>query len=410
MHDDFNPLFSVSSSRQNPSFFLFALVVVLMHLALLGIGSYWNPSPPKPKEKAKVVVQTIRLDPVRPSTTTQSRISPPAAMPASSSPPPAPKPVTQPDPPKTAALPVQEEIAMEKEIPLPKEEALPKKEEVKKEEVKPAPKEIEAPRPPPPAIKPPSPEIKKDSKPEPKKASPKPAPQENKKPPAKKPAPVKKPVEPAKKTANPEPAKPKPDPEAEKKKQQEKAEAEKKKQKEQAEAEKKRQQELAVEKKRQQEIAAAEEAARQKEQALISKARENLAKIGESRDKISSSPSIRLDETDLPKELGALLVDALPVSEPGGAVDWGAKEVSYSSEVASRLKKALRLPDYGAVKIKLTLERTGKVVKVETIQSESNKNKAYVESKVPGLLFPPFGQRFKDAEQNTFVITFQNDS
>lgn len=407
MHDDFNPLFSASSSRQEPSFFLFLLAVVLMHLGLLGIGSFWNPSPPKPKEKTKVVVQTIRLDPVKPSTTAKSRISPPAPPAAALSPPPPPKPILQPESPKTAAVPVQDEIAMEKEIPQLKEEAPPKK-----EEVKPAPKEIEVPRPPPQAIKPPSPEIKKESKPEPKKTAPKPAPQENKKPPAKKTAPVKKPAEPAKKPANnPEPAKPKPDQEAEKKKQQEKAEAEKKKEKEQAEAEKKRAQELAAEKKRQQEIAAAEEAARQKEQALISKARENLAKIGESRDKISSSsPSLRLDETNLPKELGALQVDALPVSEQGGGVDWGAKEVSYSSEVASRLKKALRLPDYGAVKIKLTLDRTGKVVKVETVQSESHKNKAYVESKVPGLLFPPFGQRFKDAEQNTFVITFQNDS
>lgn len=397
MQDQFKTLFSVSSSRQNPSIFVFALAVILMHLGLLGIGTFWNPSPPKPKEKPKVVVQTVRLEPMRPAPT-QSRIAPPAAVPVA---------VSSPPPQAAIPIPVEEEIA-QIEIPLPKEEAPPKK-----EEPKPAPKVQEAPKPIPPAVK----EIKKESKPEakPSPAPPKPVVKDDKKPAPKKPAPVKKPAEQTKKPvktepAKIEPAKPKPNPEAEKKKQQEKAEADKKRQEEKAEAEKKRQEQLAIEKKRQQEIAAAQEVARQKEQVLISKAQENLAKMGETRGKISSAPSLSLEETSLPKELGDLQVDALPISEPGTAGDWGAKEVSYGSEIASRLKKGLRLPDYGAVKIKLTLDRTGKVIKVETTKSESQKNKTYVESKIPTLLFPPFGQRFKDAAQNTFEITFQNDS
>ena len=136
-----------------------------------------------------------------------------------------------------------------------------------------------------------------------------------------------------------------------------------------------------------------------------------MQKWGKLAIRLALLPQLSLETTALPKALGTLQVDALPLEVPGGASgDWGAKETSYSGEVASRLKKALKLPDYGAVKIKLTLDRSGKVVKLEIVQSESRKNKAYVESKIPTLLFPPFGQRFKDVSQNTFVITLQNDS
>lgn len=389
-----------SSSRHSPPLFWAALLAMALHIGLLGIGNYWHPVPPKPKEKQKVIVQTIAL---APSKTAQTRISAPLPPTAPTSTPLPPQPATE--VPKPAEKP-PEEISIQEEI-------APRPEPIVEKEIAPI-------APPPPTPKPNPPPVKKSNPPQTKQA-PKPTVNKEPKPVEKKSAPVKKQAETVKKPPKPEASKPKVNPEAEKKKQQEKAEAEKKKQrekeeadkkrqKEQAEAEIKRQNEIAAEKKRQQEIAAAEEAARQKERALLSKAKENLAKMGETRDKISSSPSINLDATALPKELGTLQVDALPVAGAGGAEDWGTKEVSYSGEVAARLKKALRLPDYGAVKIHLTLDRTGKVVKVEIVQSESSKNKAYVESKIPTLLFPPFGQRFKDASQNTFVITLQNDT
>jgi hypothetical protein len=164
-----------------------------------------------------------------------------------------------------------------------------------------------------------------------------------------------------------------------------------------------------AERKKQQEITVAQEAAKQRELELLSKAKTNLAKMSETRNQITPSPSLNLETTSLPKELGVLQIDTLPTEGSTGA-DRSAKEAGYNGEVASRLKKGLRLPDYGAVKIKLTLDREGKVISVETISSESSKNRTYVESKIPALLFPPFGQRFKGATQNSFVITLQNDS
>ena len=175
-------------------------------------------------------------------------------------------------------------------------------------------------------------------------------------------------------------------------KQIEKEETEKKRLQQIAETEKKRQAEIAEqEMRRQKEIAAAQEAAKQKVQAHLSKAKENLAKIGETRDKITSNSSINLEAAPIPKELGLLQVDALPSERDAKDCAWGLQETSYSDEVAYRLKMSLRLPDYGSVKIKLTLDRSGKVVKIETVQTQSAKNKAYVESKIPAIVFPLLG-------------------
>lgn len=406
MTENVNFFLSSSSSRHQPSFYWAVLFVVSMHLGLLGLSKHWNPAPPKPKEKQKVIVQTIRLDAPR-SSSTPIRTAPPV---------PAPVAPVQEDPPQAmpaAEIPkpveqISEELTMVEEISPPTEEPVEEK-PIEKEEEAPL---KEATPPAPPAPKPSVTPAKKESKPQPKPAPKKTAAKETKKPVVKSAPPAKKEVAKPKKTPKKEPAKKTEKSETDKKAQKEKIEADKKRQQEKTEADKKKQKEKAeAEKKRQQEIAAAEQVVRQKEQALLSKAKENLAKMGETRDKISTSPSINLETTALPKELGTLQVDALPIDGPGEAGgNWGTKEVSYSGEVASRLKKALRLPDYGAVKIKLTLNKTGKVVNVEIEQSESSINKAYVESKIPTLLFPPFGQRFNDASQHTFVITLQNDS
>lgn len=432
------------SSKQNSLLFVIVLVVIALHLLLLGLGTFWQPAAPAPKPRSKVIVQTVRLKPIQ-SETAQSLASVPATIP---------NPVVQPLsfpieqpkaelsilPPakeKEVLLPEPESIVQKEETLIPKPDPVVQKEELSplkpdpimpKEEVLstqeiPTPKEIpiikEEPEP---ALIPVTPSLsipaKVESKPQPKLLPPKPVQKEMPKKDSKPAAPIKKAAESTKKNPKNESAKSKQAEEAEKKRQQEQAEkkrqqdvAEKKRQQEVAEMEKKRQQEIAeIERKRQQEIAVAQEAARQKEQALLTKAKENLAKMSETRDKISTSPSVSLNSTTIPKEIASLHVDALPLGGSEGSGDWGTKEASYSDEIAYRLKMALKLPDYGAVKIKLILDRTGKVIKVEIMKSESNKNKAYVESKIPTLLFPSFGQKFQGQSQYTFEFLLQNDS
>jgi colicin import membrane protein len=392
---------------------MIALFVIAIHLGLLGIGTLWKPTAPTPKPRSKVIVQTIRLQPFQ-STTTQN--------PTPLAPPPTDLSRTILDLPKeqfnTDSTPLLTQLSKE-DILFPQEVSIkteaPLKEEaaagnIKEENsVATALKETPPPTIIPPHSAPPLP-IKKDIAPPPPTLSPQHTIHETPKTiPVKKTAPVKKPTEPIKKDIKSGTVNSKLTEELEKKRKQEK-EIEKKQQKEQAELEKKRQKELEAEKKRQKELAEAQEAARQREQALLIKAKENLAKMSETRDKISTSSSLNIDATTLPKELISLQVDALPVGEIGNIGEWGIKEMSYSHEVASRLKMSLCLPDYGAIKIKLTLDHMGKVMRVETIQSESNKNKSYVESKIPLIFFSSFGQRFQGATQKTFEITLQNDS
>ncbi len=324
------------------------------------MGIYWDSTvSASAKARTKVVIQTIKLSPMQKN----AAPSPPASLPVEQSAAPSP--------------PIQEEIT----------KAPPKQ-------------EVTSPPVPVPAISKP-PTSKSENNKQPKVTLPKPDAKETKKStPAKKTEPVKKTVESAKKTPQAPVIKTKQPDEAAKKRQQEEAELEKKRQKERAEAEKKRLEEQA----------AAQEAAHQREKALLAKAKENLAKLGETRDKINSSSSLNLESAAIPKELGSLHIDALPMGEGGKIGEWEAKEMSYGDEVAFRLKKALRLPDYGAVTIKLTLDRTGKVVKIETTKSENSKNKDYIERMVPTLVFSPFGQKFQGASQYTFLITLHNDS
>lgn len=162
---------------------------------------------------------------------------------------------------------------------------------------------------------------------------------------------------------------------------------------------------LAAEKAKQQAIAAAEEAARQKQQQLLSKAKESLAKMGETKDKINLNSSISLSDTSIPQRIQSLQIDALPAM---GGISLGSQEIRYQDELGARLKQALKLPDYGTVKVKLTLEKSGKVSQIE-VTSTSDKNKKYIEKTLPTLSFSPFGSQFSGAEQYTFMLTLHND-
>jgi hypothetical protein len=72
--------FSSFSSRPNSPLFVIMLVVIASHFALLGIGAFWKPALPTPKPRSKVLVQTIRLQPIQ-SDSIQNSTSLPAALP-----------------------------------------------------------------------------------------------------------------------------------------------------------------------------------------------------------------------------------------------------------------------------------------------------------------------------------------
>ncbi|KIC70860.1 energy transducer TonB [Candidatus Protochlamydia amoebophila] len=157
-----------------------------------------------------------------------------------------------------------------------------------------------------------------------------------------------------------------------------------------------------------QELAASQEAALKKEQQLLAKAKENLAKIGEAKQKSNSTTPTKIGESPILKQVQNLQIDTLP---QGNSVqgELNGRDSSYRDEIAQRLKLFLKLPDYGSVQVKLTIDRTGKIAQISIVKSESSKNQQYIEKNLPTIYFPAFGTRFEGLSQYTFLVTLNND-
>jgi len=128
------------------------------------------------------------------------------------------------------------------------------------------------------------------------------------------------------------------------------------------------------------------------DQALLEKAKESIAKLHQNKNKKTTTG------TKVPGKIEQLDIDTI------------SNDGAYEAELAAKLRLFLRLPEFGAVTIKLTLEQSGKVIKVETIETKNENNKKYVEKTVPTLKLPSFGNSLGKAKQYTFLITLKNES
>lgn len=135
-----------------------------------------------------------------------------------------------------------------------------------------------------------------------------------------------------------------------------------------------------------------------KKKELLAKAQENIAKIQSTR----LNPMKNTANLEIPKPKSF-------EKELAGDSDLNDREIGYRDELAGRLKLMLRLPEFGEVKIKLTLEKTGRVVKVMVIAAESDLNRKYVEKELPTVTLPPFGNNFSGMSEYTFSITLSNE-
>ena len=393
---------SILTPRDTADRSLWAIIgaVMAVHILFIAWAALFSPSKPLPKVvPQRLVVQTISLSPPPPAISRRSEVFVEAPLPQ------------EPEEPKQEEPIAEIEPAKQKEIADAPPEPPPQAPQA------PPPKPTPAPKTPPPAPKaapknqpkkeqqPPKPAPKKPAaKPEPKKKADsvvKPVKKQEtpKKPvektPPKKASPAKK--EPIKETP-PVAKKPPKEPVVDKAA----VEAQRKKQEaEEARRVVEREKKAADQKKRD----AEEQAARAKQQSLVVKAQERIAKIAQTRDKLSPGSSDGMSAI-VPHAITSLQIDAMPAVDGPKLSD---REVSYRDELAGRLKLLLRLPEYGEVKIKLTLDHMGKVVKVSVSHSESELNKKYIEKTLPGLSFPAFGTRFGDADQYTFSITLSNE-
>ncbi len=82
--------------------------------------------------------------------------------------------------------------------------------------------------------------------------------------------------------------------------------------------------------------------------------------------------------------------------------------LSLEEKLVAALQHALRLPDYGEVKVQLTLHSDGSVAKVNVYRAESEKNRAYLEAHLPHLNFADVLGKRKNQDDITVSIAFCN--
>lgn len=126
-----------------------------------------------------------------------------------------------------------------------------------------------------------------------------------------------------------------------------------------------------------------------KQQELMAKARENIA-------------NVKLTKLEMP------IITSKMLDLPSLKNEGFAEDANYSDELAARLQMMLQLPEIGDVRIKLTLERSGRFLNLEIIEAQSAPNRQYVEKMLPLLNFPPFGNHFTGHSKSVFSITLTN--
>lgn len=118
-----------------------------------------------------------------------------------------------------------------------------------------------------------------------------------------------------------------------------------------------------------------EEKNRAAEQALLSSAAATLSQLETIVAK--EAPSPKTISSSLPQTIGDLKSQQASMEA----------SANYISQVAWKLKKTLRFPEYGSVRVEITISKEGRVERVSVLASENTKNRAYVEATIPNLSF-----------------------
>ena len=144
-----------------------------------------------------------------------------------------------------------------------------------------------------------------------------------------------------------------------------------------------------------------------KNEALLSDALSSLEQIGKLQAKKDNSASSSTQLAKAPSQISSLASEQIVSIEAEGI--YSMREKSYYDELVARLKLALKLPEYGEVRVKLTLTRQGQVTKVQVTSSKSRKNKDYIEKTLVHTNFPRFGDNFGSDGEHTFQLNLSNE-
>lgn len=85
------------------------------------------------------------------------------------------------------------------------------------------------------------------------------------------------------------------------------------------------------------------------------------------------------------------------------------ESAAFTSTLVHALQDSLNLPEYGIVKIQLALDAAGHVISMKVLESESEKNRAYLEQMLPGLAFPSIELLRMKEDERQFILRFCNE-
>lgn len=128
-----------------------------------------------------------------------------------------------------------------------------------------------------------------------------------------------------------------------------------------------------------------------------------------------ASPKLKISKKNLQKKLQQSI--AKSKSTPKAKEDKSKKLVKndagnvqreyneYLQQIFEILSDSLTLPEQGKVKLVITVGGDGKVIKIETLSSESSSNLSYLQQNVCNLKFPKYTKK----EDRTFTIVFTDE-
>jgi hypothetical protein len=137
---------------------------------------------------------------------------------------------------------------------------------------------------------------------------------------------------------------------------------------------------------------------------LLQELQESISKLDEKLSRIPEKPSKSLPN---PKVFTPLSNNSKEYKQwiPSSFLE----ESNYEETLAQMLHQSLNLPEYGEVKIQITLKQDGSVIHLKVLSAESEKNKTYLEKHLPHLRFPRFSGSLSEKKEHTFTLTFCNE-
>ncbi len=133
---------------------------------------------------------------------------------------------------------------------------------------------------------------------------------------------------------------------------------------------------------------------------LLQEVQESIAKIETNKDNYLPNKSM-----SIPKPIGELKTSSFSVSSE----ETTEKSLEYHQLLTKVLKDHLMLPAYGKVKLKLTVSNSGLIKKLETLYSDSEVNRLYLEKHLPSLDLPEFSNDLSGLSEYCFSLVFCSD-